>query len=85
MLGRWKNYDELESDLSLEELMATINSMRDREKRERVFIAAINGIDLGENSAEPDSDIIDNVGHVAQKEGFGIGEGLGFMQMGGDD
>jgi hypothetical protein len=64
-LGRWKNYDELESDLSLEELMATINSMRDREKRERVFIAAINGIDLGENSAEPDSDIIDNVGYVA--------------------
>lgn len=83
-MGRWKNYDELESELSLEELMATINSLRDKEKRERIFVAAINGIDLNENISDNENDIVENKGRIAKQEGFGIDEGLGFIQMGGE-
>ena len=79
MLGRWKNYDELESDLSLDELFATINAIREKEKRDKKFLAAINGIDLDEE--EQVTDIVDNKGFVAQQEGFGINEGLGFMEL----
>ena len=79
MLGHWKNYDELESELCLEELLLTVKASRDKEDRERRFLAAINGVDLGEKQEE---DVIDLSGKQAKQEGFGIDEGLGFMQMG---
>jgi hypothetical protein len=85
LLGHWKNYDELESNLSLDELMATLNAARDREKRERKFLAAIQGIELDddEESKEPE-DITELLNaRVAKDEGFGINEGLGFMSMEG--
>jgi hypothetical protein len=80
LLGHWKNYDELESNLSLDELMATVNASREKEKREREILAAVNGIDMNEEVV--DTDIVDNQGYVAQQEGFGINEGLGHMEMG---
>jgi hypothetical protein len=79
LLGHWKNYDELESELCLEELLLTVKASRDKEDRERRFLAAINGVDLGEKQEE---DVIDLSGKQAKQEGFGIDEGLGFMQMG---
>jgi len=82
LLGHWKNYDELESNLSLEELMVTLNAARDREYRERKFLAAMQGVDLDEANAEPgDVSSLMNARN-AQSEGFGINEGLGFMQLG---
>jgi hypothetical protein len=85
LLGHWKNFDELESNLSLEELMATLESLRGREERERKFFAAINGIDL-EAEKESSGDVSELMNsRVASNEGFGVGEGLAFMQMGVDD
>jgi hypothetical protein len=82
LLGHYKNYDELESNLSLEELMATINASREKEKREREFFAAINGISLeGAADTKVEADIAKNVGYIAREEGFGINEGLGHFQM----
>jgi len=87
LLGRWKNYEELEESLSLEELMATIEAIRSKDNNDKKFAAAINGVDLDEqNEEEVINDVTDlNSARVAQSEGFGINEGLGFMQMEGDE
>lgn len=51
-LGIWKNYTDLESSLSLQELMAIISSRRELDYDERKFAAAIQGIDLDANSSD---------------------------------
>lgn len=48
LLGHWKDYEELESSLSMPELAATLNSMYETERRRQKFMAAIQGIDLDE-------------------------------------
>lgn len=68
----------------MEELIATLNAIREKENREHKFFAAIQGIDLDEEpEAEPENDIADLKGWKAQKEGFGIGMGLGYVVQGG--
>lgn len=49
MLGIWKNYDELESSISVEELIAIISAKRELAYEEKKFLAAIEGINLDEN------------------------------------
>jgi hypothetical protein len=46
MLGIWKNYEELESSLSIPELMAVIASKRELDYEEKKFLAAIQGVDI---------------------------------------
>ena len=46
LLGIWKDYDELESNLSMPELLTTLSSMRDLDYQEKRFLAAIQGVDL---------------------------------------
>lgn len=45
-LGIWKNYDELESSLSMPELMAILSSKRELDYEEKKFLAAMQGVDL---------------------------------------
>jgi len=61
-------------------LLATIQSIRDRENSERRFLAAIQGIDLDEASG-PTDDITTLSGGAAVKAGFGIGLGLGYESI----
>jgi hypothetical protein len=81
LLGHWKNYDELESSLSLDELMATLNASRDKEHRERKFLAAMQGVELEDSSKETEDVSTLMNSRVAKEEGFGFNEGLGFMQQ----
>ena len=46
MLGIYKDYEELESSLSLQELLAIINMRRDLDYEEKKFLASIQGIDI---------------------------------------
>jgi len=46
LLGIWKDYQELEANLSMPELVATIASIRDLDYQEKKFLAAIQGVDL---------------------------------------
>jgi hypothetical protein len=46
LLGIWKDYQELESNLSMPELVATLASIRDLDYQEKKFLAAIQGVDL---------------------------------------
>jgi hypothetical protein len=80
LLGHWKNYDELESSLSIDELMATLKASRDKDEREKKFLAAINGVDL--DKEEETNDIIELQGIESRNQGFGIDEGLGFLELG---
>ena len=48
-LGIWKNYDELESSISMPELMAIISGRRDLDDEEKKFLAAVQGVDIENN------------------------------------
>jgi hypothetical protein len=84
LLGHWKNFDELESNLSLEELMALLDVSRKKDYDDKKFIAAINGVDLEEQSKD-NEDIADLKGFAASKDGFGVDQGIAVMQMGEDE
>jgi hypothetical protein len=52
-LGIWKDYEELESNLSMPELTAILTAKRDDDYQEKKFFAAIQGVDLdGENGKD---------------------------------
>lgn len=46
LLGIWKDYEELETSLSMPELIATLSSKRELDYQEKKFLAAIQGVDL---------------------------------------
>jgi len=52
LLGIWKNYDELEENLCLAELEAILKANRKKIEDERIFMAALKGIDLKSGPAE---------------------------------
>ena len=65
-------------------MLTTIKAVRDKEDRERVFLAGINGIDMKEKQEEEVHDVSDlSQNFQAKKEGFGVNEGLGFMSLEG--
>jgi hypothetical protein len=55
LLGIWKNFDELETSISIEELMQILSITRDLDYEEKKFSAALQGIDLDANSGKPDA------------------------------
>jgi hypothetical protein len=84
LLGHWKNFDELESNLSLDELTALLDITRKKDYEDKKFLAAVNGIDLDEESQDQDlGDIADLTGYEANREGFGVGQGIEVMEMEG--
>ena len=48
LLGIWKNYDDLESSISIQELMSIISNKRELDYQERKFLAALQGVNLDE-------------------------------------
>jgi hypothetical protein len=52
LLGIWKDYEELEKNISMPELLATLSSLRDLDYQEKKFLAAIQGVDLDKESGK---------------------------------
>lgn len=77
LLGHWKNYDELEEQLSLDELMKTLEAFKDKEYRDRKFMAALKGIDLDANS-KSDKTITERSAADNEPGGLGIDQGIGY-------
>lgn len=73
-MGNWRNYDELEENLSLEELITTVNAYREKQKEEHKFMAALKGIDLEKESGGVNITDVSPV--VTAEQGFGVGRGL---------
>jgi len=59
-------------------LLATVKAVYKKEDRYNRFQAMLQGVDLDEKTDEDIKDIVDLDGWKAQKEGFGIGLGLGY-------
>lgn len=81
LLGNWKSYEELEEQLSIDELLATLNAHRKQKREEQKFLAALQGVDLSDD--EP-RDIASVQGYEAVEQGFGVGVGLGYVKVGVD-
>lgn len=48
LLGHWKNFEELEENLTLAELEAILDAAIDKEARQQRFAAALKGINIDE-------------------------------------
>jgi len=57
LLGIWKNFDELESSISIEELMQVLSITRDLDYEEKKFSAALQGIDLDSQSGNSNQEV----------------------------
>ena len=57
LLGIWKNFDELESSISIEELMQILSITRDLDYEEKKFSAALQGIDLDSQSGKDSGEV----------------------------
>jgi hypothetical protein len=57
LLGIWKNFDELESSISIEELMQVLSITRDLDYEEKKFSAALQGIDLDSQSGKGSGEV----------------------------
>lgn len=56
LLGIWKDYEELESSMSLPELLATLEVKRDLDYLDKRFLAGLQGVDLDEQSGKKEQD-----------------------------
>jgi hypothetical protein len=52
LLGIWKDYEELETSLSMPELMITLSTSRELNYDEKKFLAAMQGVDLDKNAGK---------------------------------
>ena len=55
LLGIWKDYEELETSLSMPEMLATLEIKRELDYSEKKFMAAIQGVDLDKQSGKQDA------------------------------
>jgi len=75
MMGVWKNYDELESSISMPELMAILESKRDLDYTEKKFLAAMQGVDLDEASGKQEEDPWEAMKARVAAQVSGVGNG----------
>jgi len=54
LLGIWKDFEELESSISMPELTSILNVKRDLDYQEKKFMAGIQGVDLDKESGAQD-------------------------------
>lgn len=76
VLGAWKNFEELETNISMPELMSILESVRELDYNEKKFLAAMQGVDLDEasNKNEPDPWEAMKARVAAQVSGIGNGD-----------
>ena len=75
LLGIWKNYDELESNISMPEMMAILESRRELDYTEKKFLAAMQGVDLDEASGNKEEDPWEAMKARVAAQASGIGNG----------
>jgi hypothetical protein len=74
-LGAWKNFDELESSISMPELMIILESVRELDYNEKKFLAAMQGVDLDEASGKQEEDPWEAMKARVASQVSGIGNG----------
>lgn len=89
MLGIWKNFEEMEENLSLAELEKLLEAKRDQDFQNKKFAAALKGVDLDEPS-DKDAPTFEDIKRRADAKNRGVSEeSLAFSEIGigieGDD
>lgn len=56
LLGIWKDYEELESSMSMPEILSTLGSKRELDFEEKKFLASIQGVELKGSKEEEEVD-----------------------------
>jgi hypothetical protein len=89
MLGIWKNFEEMEDNLTLAELEKLLEAKRDQDFQNKKFAAALKGVDLDEPS-EKDAPTFEDIKRRAEAQLRGVSpEALEFAEIGigiqGDD
>lgn len=56
LIGIWKDFEELERSLSMQELSAIVNKRREQDYSDKKFFAAIQGVDLDKESGKQKDD-----------------------------
>lgn len=75
ILGIWKNYDDLERNISMPELMAILDSRRELDYNEKKFLAAMQGVDLDEANGTKEEDPWEAMKARVAAKTSGIGNG----------
>jgi hypothetical protein len=57
LLGIWKNFEELETSISIEELMQILSITRELDYEEKKFLAALEGINLDEQTGKEGAEV----------------------------
>lgn len=82
LLGHWKNFEELEDSLSLEEMLAIREASHKAEFQRQKFAAALKGVDLPDPQAE-DVPTFEDIKRRAEAKARGVSEeALGFGEIG---
>lgn len=89
MLGIWKNFEEMEENLTLAEVETLLEAKRDSDFQKNKFAAALKGIDLEEPGVK-DAPSFEDIKRRAEAKAKGISpEALELAQIGigmeGDD
>jgi hypothetical protein len=74
LLGHWKNFDELESNLSMVELQAILKAARERQWEQNKFTAALKGIKLDGAAGKSDKERFEEVVSKAKAQAAGKSE-----------
>lgn len=75
LLGIWKDYQQLETSLSMPELMITLEQKRELDYQEKKFLAAMQGVDLDESSGKKEQDPWEAMKARVAAKTSGIGNG----------
>lgn len=82
LMGHWKNFEELEDSLSLEEIQVLLDAQRKAEFQKQKFAAALKGVDLPDPEAQ-DVPTFEDVKRRAEARIRGISEEQqAFMDVG---
>jgi len=95
LLGLWKNFQDLEESISMPELLAILEASRKNKNEERKFSAALQGVKIDDPETTKSfddikrramgydtetNDVASLRGSLAEQEGFGVGQGLGYKE-----
>lgn len=89
MLGIWKNFEEMEENLTLAELEKLLEAKRDQDFQNKKFAAALKGVDLDEPS-DKEAPTFEEIKRRAEAKNMGVSaDSLEFAEIGigieGDD
>lgn len=76
LLGHWKNFEEIEENLTLKEVEVILKAARDQEYHRQKFAAALKGVNLDENKTSSDEEepTFEDIKRRAQARLTGISE-----------